>query len=320
MSEESRQLTVAPDQAGQRLDRFLTGALEIYTRSFLKKLIDAGAVTVNGIPVKGGLKLAAGDRVCVDVPPRRPEGILPEDVPLHIVFEDDDLAVLEKPPGMTVHPGAGRCTGTLVNALLARFSSLSTLAGPARPGIVHRLDRDTSGLIIIAKSDAAHERLQEQFRGRKVQKHYTALVWGCPRDCEGTIALPIGRGRRDRKKMSVRTAAPRDAVTSYRVAELLGPIARLEISLHTGRTHQIRVHLSSLGHPILGDGVYGGRRWKEVKDPKMRELLRGVGRQALHAGALSFLHPVTGQRLSFHSALPEDMERILTALRSMVQK
>ena len=318
MSGQKCEVIVPHEKTGERLDRFLAHEFEGQSRSFLQKLIESGCVTLNGKPSKAGQKLKENDAIAVVFLPEPEEGeIVPEEIPLEVVFEDDDLIVINKAPGMSVHPGAGRISGTLVNALIARFPKLSTLSGPSRPGIVHRLDRDTSGLILVAKTDRAHSHLQRQFRDRKVHKEYTAFVWGRPKRLDSKIELPIGRGENDRKKMSLRAAKTRDAVTLYRVKETFGPVSMLEVHPLTGRTHQIRVHLSGIGHPILGDPVYGGRKWEPVKDAGVRDLLKRLNRQALHAGSIEFLHPGTGKLVRFTSPLPADMEQILHALRKM---
>ena len=289
----------SPDesQRGERLDRYLEGELEELTRSRVKRLVTEGDVTVNGRTVKAGYALKGGETVEVRVPD--PPALIPqpEDIPVSVVYEDDALLVVDKPAGMAVHPGAGRPGGTLVNALLGRGVALSAVGAPVRPGIVHRLDLDTSGLLVVAKTDAAHYALSAALARREVSRVYWALVWGTPREPRGDIDAPVGRSAADRRKMQVRPRGGRPARTAYTVVWSGGGFSVLHLKLHTGRTHQIRVHLKHLGHPVLGDPDYGGRG----RDPRARGALRALNRQALHAMRLGFAHPADGRGLEFHS-------------------
>ena len=251
----------------------------------------------------------------VTVPPPVAAEPEPEDIPLAVVHEDAHLLVVDKPAGLVVHPAAGAPRGTLVNALLARVRDLSGVGGTLRPGIVNRLDRGTSGLLVVAKDDETHRALARQFAGRTVEKEYLALVLGVPRARAGTIDAPIGRDPVHRKKMSVRAPRGREARTSYEVAEAFAGAALLRVRLHTGRTHQIRVHLASRGHPIAGDAVYGGTRPLSLRRGALREALLDLKRPALHATRLRFVHPATGQTVTFESPLPDDLRAVLERLR-----
>jgi 23S rRNA pseudouridine1911/1915/1917 synthase len=247
-------------------------------------------------------------------PPDRPDA---EEIPFDIVYQDDDLLVVDKPAGLTVHPGHGCPTGTLVNGLLGRGVRLASIGGPDRPGIVHRLDRDTSGLLVVAKTDSAHHGLSRAFAEREVNKRYRALVWGHPRPPEGVIEQDIGRSRINPTKMAVRSTRGRRrwARTAYSTLESVPGFSLLDVDLTTGRTHQIRVHLESIHHPIVGDERYGGRAWRGVQDPLKRKALREFRHLALHAAKLSFRHPVRGERMRFRSSLPQRIEDLLVVLR-----
>ena len=284
-----------------RLDRYLAGQLRDLTRSRLHGLIGDGFVLVNGRATKPAQQVRAGDVVDVTVPKPREVSMAAEDIPVPLVYQDDDIVVVDKPSGLAVHPGPGHPSGTLVNALLARCPGIEGVGGEIRPGIVHRLDKDTSGLMVVAKNDAAHHHLSESLKNREVRKEYLALVEGELAEEEGVIDRPIGRHPRNRKKMAV-VDDGREARTRYRVLERLERTTLVELSLETGRTHQIRVHLAHLGHPLVGDGVYG----------------RGygsLGRQFLHAYRLGFEHPSSGDFLEFQSDLPEDLRRVLEGMR-----
>jgi 23S rRNA pseudouridine1911/1915/1917 synthase len=287
-------LEVQTSDAGQRLDRFLAQALPAFSRARLQTLIRENFVTVNGKPARPRDPVRA--RTVVEV--REPEitkiDAQPESIPLDILFEDDDLLVLNKPAGLVVHPGAGHQQHTLVNALLAHCKNLSGIGGKERPGIVHRLDKETSGVLVIAKNDAAHRDLSKQFAERTTGKTYLALVAGTPRQKAGTIDAPIARHPVHRQRMSIARRAGRPAKTDYRVLESNGDISLVECTIHTGRTHQIRVHLHHLGHPVFGDKVYGGKR------------AGNFPRQMLHAWKLSFRHPRTGETMSFTASVPKD--------------
>ena len=314
------------EDAGVRLDRFLAGRVLTISRTRLKQLILAGAVRLGTRAAKDpGHRLKAGDRVTLSVPPAAPARPAAEPMPLHVVHEDADVIVIDKPAGLVVHPAAGNRTGTLVNALIAHCgASLSGIGGEKRPGIVHRLDKDTSGLLVVAKNDRAHRALSRQFadhgRSGDLERAYLALVWGVPKPPHGSIDAPIGRDPKSRVRMAVRTGG-RSAITHYAVRATYNgadgkPIASLvECRLETGRTHQIRVHMARLGHPLLGDPVYGaGFRSKEVRlAPKVRAAVAALGRQALHAYRLGFSHPATGKSLAFESKLPADLAAILKA-------
>ncbi|HEY8531835.1 MAG TPA: RluA family pseudouridine synthase [Limnochorda sp.] len=298
---------VAPHEAGLRLDRFLANRDPLHSRSFWQKRIEAGDVLVNGAPASKKASLAAGDRVEAVIPPPEPDWVVPEAIPLSIVYEDPHLIVIDKPAGMVVHPGAGQKEGSLVAALLAHCGGLSSVGGRMRPGIVHRLDKDTSGLLVAAKDDLAHLGLARQIRTHQVRRVYRAVAYGYVEPKEGTIDLPVGRHPIHRTRMAVRPDG-RPAITRYKVLEYLpGPprCSFLELRLETGRTHQIRVHMSHLGYPLVDDPVYAPGR------PRL-----GLGRQALHAAELAFEHPVTGERLHFQSPLPEAMEQLLERLRA----
>ncbi|MBS0661134.1 MAG: RluA family pseudouridine synthase [Verrucomicrobia bacterium] len=294
-----------PLLAAERLDLFLAAALPGLTRSRLQGLIKAGKVVLDGQPAaKSGQLLRGGERIRVEEQPPAPLEAVAQDIALDVLFEDDDLLVLNKPPGLVTHPAPGHPDGTLVNALLHHCATLSRGSAEARPGIVHRLDKDTSGLLVVAKNDPAHLSLARQFEERSTEKFYLALVRGWPRGESGRIDAPIGRHRTDRKKMAVVAAgAGRSALTTWRVLQRFGPealglpAALVECQLHTGRTHQIRVHLKHLGHPILGDATYGG----PVKGVRPEP-----ARQLLHAWRLALAHPRTGQRLSFEAPPPAD--------------
>jgi len=289
---------------GERLDVFVARSLPGLTRSRARRLIDEGLVTVDGrLPAKAGAALAAGQRVRVTVPPPEPSELEPEAVPLRIVYEDDDLLVVDKPAGMTVHPAPGHTSGTLVHALLAHCPEIALVGESGRPGIVHRLDKDTSGLIIVAKNEAARGALARQLKEREVEKTYVALVEGRLKEREGVIDAPIGRHQAQRKKMAV-VHGGREARTRYRLLREIGGRSLVEVSPETGRTHQIRVHFAAIGHPVTGDRVYG----------RGRAAAPWLPRQFLHAQRLAFRHPRTGERLELEAELPDDLEQALASL------
>lgn len=305
------------------MDRWLAKArITGLSRSRLQKLIDDGRVLVNGRTGKSSHKLKTGDRIVLSVPPRRATRIMAEARPLTIVHEDDAVLVLDKPVGQVVHPGAGVQTGTLVNALLHHAPAIARVGGEGRPGIVHRLDRDTSGLLVVAKTEHAYLSLVEALRERTVKRVYQCIVWGDPGPSHGHIELPIGRDPRDRKRMAVvRGPGGKPARTHWRVLERFGMASLVEARLETGRTHQIRVHMQAVRHPVVGDPLYGGRVKKQLSlRPSERSLadalLRLLRRQALHAAELEFVHPVTGVGLRFRSELPSDMREALDRLRA----
>ena len=318
----------APEHSGERLDRFLGAAAAdrrlALSRMRLKVLIETGLVAVDGVETRDpAKKLASGSRVAVFAPPAEEAEVLGEDMPLAIVFEDEHLIVLDKPAGLVVHPAPGHAAGTLVNALIRHCGeSLSGIGGVKRPGIVHRLDKDTSGLIAVAKTDAAHQGLAALFadhgRAGSLVREYRALAWGAFDVKAGFVDAPLGRHPHQREKMAVVSpGAGREAVTHWRALEALGPVSLVACRLETGRTHQIRVHLAHIGHPLLGDSVYGaGFKTKAARlSQDARAALEALGRQALHAAILGFEHPITGELLSFESDLPRDFARTLKALR-----
>ena len=313
----AREFEVPAECGGERLDRFLTARLDDFTRSAIRRMIDAGRVLVDGeAALKAGQALEPGDTVEVDLPSAAPALAEPDrEVVFGVLHEDDDVVVVDKPSGLVVHAGHGNLTGTLVNGLLGRGIGLSAIGGPDRPGIVHRLDQHTSGVMVVAKTDAAHLRLAEAFADREVVKTYHALVWGRPDPSAGVVDRAIGRSSRDRTRMAIGVRGGRLAVTHYCTIETPPGFAWLEIGLETGRTHQIRVHLQSIGHPVVGDERYGGVLWKSVQDPVRRKALKSFLRHALHAARLEFTHPATGERVCFEAPLPPEIESLLEALR-----
>ncbi len=316
-------VTAPKDKPAIRLDKLLAGALPEFSRTRLKALIGEGCVFLapGDVPVTDpayGPK--KGDVYIVTVPEVRPCAPVPQDIPLTVVFEDDQLIVIDKPAGLVVHPGAGNPDGTLVNALLAHCGdSLSGIGGIRRPGIVHRLDKDTSGLMLAAKTDAAHRFLAEQFSNHSLDRAYSALLWGVPYPRHGEVSGNMGRSRRNRKKMALLASGGKPSLTGYRTVKAYGEAASLvECRLATGRTHQIRVHMASLGCPVIGDPLYGGgRRRKKAMPPGVRAALDAFGRQALHAFLIGFVHPVSLKRLRFESDIPDDIKKIQEILESL---
>lgn len=307
---------VAPTEAAPlRLDLAVSQEIPALSRSAVQRLIDEGHVTVNGRPEKASLKLRGGEEISVTVPPPVPAEPVAEEIPLEILYEDADLVVVNKAAGMVVHQGAGNSTGTLVNALLGHCGDLSGIGGELRPGIVHRIDKDTSGILVVAKNDRAHQALAEQFRLHSVKRIYRALVFGSPPEESGRIEAAIGRHPVDRKRMSGTARHGKRAVTRWKVIARYGRLTLVELRLETGRTHQIRVHLSEKGHPLVGDEVYGGgSRLATVTDTRLRKIIAELNRQALHAMTLGFIHPADGRYLEFTTPLPDDMQRILEYL------
>ena len=310
-------LTIGADADGLRFDVALARLFPQLSRSRLRALIDSGDARVDGATLRPSAKVRAGQELSVAIPPLQPADPAAEDLPLGIVYEDEDLLVLDKPAGLVVHPGAGRSTGTLVNALLHHVKDLSGIGGVARPGIVHRLDSGTSGLIVVAKNDTAHRSLAAQFEARTVAKEYLTVVHGRPERDRGTIDAPIARDPRHRQKMSVARTGGRAARSSYVVKRALDGASLVSVAIHTGRTHQIRVHMAHLGCPVVGDRTYGGAREPASRSPAARDLIRTFPRPALHAARLEFAHPRTGARASFESPLPGDMQRLVEGLGTL---
>ncbi|MBA3576020.1 MAG: RluA family pseudouridine synthase [Sphingomonas sp.] len=308
------EVRLGPAQAGWRLDRALAASIPEMSRERLKALILSGSLTAGGSAYRDPAVKVRGDELFrLEVPQAAPTHNAPQDIPLKIIFEDPHLLVVDKPAGMVVHPAAGNRDGTLVNALLHHCgSSLSGIGGVARPGIVHRIDKDTSGLLAVAKTDVAHEGLSRQFAAHSIDRRYLAIVSGVPRSIKGIVDAPLARSSANRKKIAiVEGGRGKRAVTHWKRLDLLDEAALIECALETGRTHQVRVHMASIGHALLGDPVYGG------SGKRHRDLLKSLGfqRQALHAAALGFTHPVTKHHLSFSSGMPPDMQELFTALR-----
>ncbi|MFQ5961983.1 MAG: RluA family pseudouridine synthase [Candidatus Methylomirabilales bacterium] len=299
---EVRTFEVPQGEAGRRLDQFLVQSSGL-SRAAVQHLIHQERVRIGDRPRKASYRVRTRDRIVVTFPPPEPSGIEPEPIPLDLLYEDDDLLVINKPPGLLVHPGAGRRHGTIVNALLYHYPGISGIGGVERPGIVHRLDKETSGCLLVAKTEMAHQTLTRQFETRQVKKIYLALVHGSVRARRGKVTLPIGRHERERKRMAVRTRKGREAETAYEVLGLAPECTLVEVMPTTGRTHQIRVHFATMGHPVVGDKLYGGRRQRKSRWK--------VERQLLHAWKLAFTHPRTGERVESTAPLPRDFHEIL---------
>ena len=313
------QIEVQEIEVDQRLDLFLRQRCPELSRSRIQTLVKDGDVCVNGAAVRPAYLVQAGDRIEMAMPALQILEVVPEHIPLDIVYEDGDLLVVNKASGMTVHPAPGAPDGTLVNALLHHCVDLSGINGVLRPGIVHRLDKQTSGLMVVAKSDRAHRHLAEQLHERQIERHYNALLWGIPKEEHGTVDAPLGRSAKNRKKMGV-VEEGRFARTHYSVMERHDFTSLVELKLETGRTHQIRVHMQHMGHPVFGDPVYAGRERTEGIRPEMRRrarwMLSLIKRQALHARQLRFLHPSTGKAMAFCADWPSDMSDVIEAART----
>jgi len=304
----SRELTAGVDHLGWRVDAWISDALDDVSRSRVKTLIEEGHIVLStGVAPKPHARVKSGMAVRVTIPPAEPLALEPESIPLDILHEDRDVIVLNKAAGMVVHPAAGHATGTLVHALLYHCHDLAGIGGELRPGIVHRLDKDTSGVVVVAKNDHALADLAAQFKNRSVRKEYVALVKGCPSPASGRIETQVGRSSHDRQKMSTRSASGRHAITNYKVERDYGACALVRLCIETGRTHQIRVHMAHIGTPVLGDSKYGRRATSlGISVP--------IERQLLHAEMLAFRHPRSGEKRQFRAPLPEDMRLVLRAL------
>ena len=299
---------VSDGQSGIRIDRYLSEMNEELSRSYIQKLLKEQKITVNGSAVKANYKVQEGDEISVAVPDIKEPDILPEDIPLDILYEDDDVLIVNKPKGMVVHPSAGHTSGTLVNAIMFHCKdNLSGINGVLRPGIVHRIDKDTTGALLVCKNDNAHRNLAEQLKEHSIRRRYRAIVAGVLKEDEGTIEAPIGRHPIDRKKMAVNYKNGKDAVTHYKVLERFGDYTYIQCELETGRTHQIRVHMASIGHPLVGDEVYGPKKCP----------FKGLQGQTLHARTLGIIHPTTGKYLEVNAPLPEYFIELLDRLRNI---
>jgi 23S rRNA pseudouridine1911/1915/1917 synthase len=315
-----RLFTVDQHQRGQRLDIFLPQNDQSLSRSQVKRAIEEGDVLLNGLAPKPSQRLKEGDIIRLTQRPAQESVAIPQEIPLNIVYEDAAIIVVNKQAGMVVHPAPGNYDHTLVNALLFHCHDLSGIGGVLRPGIVHRLDKGTSGLIVAAKSDAAHRNLAAQFKNHEVDKTYRALVWGDIKGDQGEIVLPVGRHPGDRKKMSTKSKRGRNAITYWKVSQRYGIATLLDVEIKTGRTHQIRVHLSDRGYPVVGDAVYGNAsKIRTVTDAALKSLLKALDRQALHAAKLSFVHPAKGERVVFTAEMPEDMAGLCTQLSRLAK-
>jgi 23S rRNA pseudouridine1911/1915/1917 synthase len=303
-------LTVSESDAGTRLDAYLASHVEGWSRARLQRLIDDQDVLVNGKPAKASYKLRARDEIEVELAPPPSANFAAENIPLNIVFEDDAIIVVNKPAGMVVHPAAGAYSGTLANALAFHFQQLSARAGSIRPGLVHRLDKDTSGLLVVAKTDEAHENLSDQFRSRKVFKNYVALVYGVVKLPTGRVEQPIARDPRNRTRMAV-VSGGREALSLFTVRRSYESFTLLDVELKTGRTHQIRVHLSWLKHPVVGDELYSAGRDNSVQNVQLRARIRKLDRHFLHAQQLGFRHPQSGEQVQFVAPLPAELSELL---------
>jgi len=313
-------LTFPMDSEPMRLDLYLCRELQGETRTTVQRLIETGNVLVDGKQVKASLKLKGDEQISVDIPPLQAAEPQPESIPLEVLYEDGDLIVINKKAGMVVHPGPGNSSGTLVNALLAHCTDLSGIGGELRPGIVHRLDKDTSGVLVAAKNDHAHQSLSSQFSVHSIKRIYQALVYGSPAEDTGKIEGIIGRHPTERLRQSGKARHGKHAVTRWRVKERYNRISLVELRLETGRTHQIRVHLTEAGFPLLGDQLYlDGGRVNNLPDTQLRGMINKLGRQALHAQTLGFIHPSSNEYMEFSADLPEDMATVIAYLRQKAE-
>lgn len=312
---ETKRVIAPPEVDQERIDRVLASLLPEMSRAAVTRIIESGAVAVDGVIVtKRSAKIDGGAAIEIEIPDPAPTEVVPQDLPINVLYQDSDIVVIDKPSGLVVHPAAGHADGTLVNALLHHVKDLSGVGGEARPGLVHRLDKDTSGVMVVAKNDRAHRGLTDVWGTSAVVKEYLAVVYGRPRAAAGVVDRKIGRDPRDRKRMAV-VGSGRTAVTHYEVMEVFAYTSLLRCRLETGRTHQIRVHLKALGHPVVGDTVYSGPQWKGIPNKVIQKALSSFGRQALHAVRLAFPHPLSGEALVFTSPIPDDMEALLDVLR-----
>jgi 23S rRNA pseudouridine1911/1915/1917 synthase len=309
-------LTFPPEHESTRIDLFLSREMDGESRATIQRLIETGNVLVDGKQVRTSLKLKGGEQIEIHIPPPLPAEPLAEEIPLEVIYEDSDLIVINKAAGMVVHPGAGNTSGTLVNALLAHCSDLAGIGGELRPGIVHRLDKGTSGVLVAAKHDRAHQALSEQFSVHSVKRIYQALIYGSPPEETGKIEGIIGRHPTERLRLSGKAKNGKHAVTRWKVKERYGRVSLVELRLETGRTHQIRVHLTEAGFPLLGDPLYpDGGRCNNIPDTQLRGMIGRLGRQALHARCLGFIHPSSEEYIEFTTEPPEDMQELLEYLR-----
>lgn len=308
---------IGTNETDTRIDIYLASRVENLTRSRIQSLVREGNVNVNGLPVKTSYRIKVGDDITLHIPPSSPYLLEPEPLELSLIFEDASVIVLEKPPGLVIHPAPGHKSGTLVHGLLHHCSDLSGIGGVLRPGIVHRLDKDTSGLLVVAKNDYAHNFLSSQFKNGRVSKKYITVVHGVPENKKGKIDLPISRHPVKRKEMAVSTLKGKNALTVWQVDESIGDkFSVLSVIIKTGRTHQIRVHMSHSGHPVVGDPVYGNKKsWWKKNIPSAMEILPVIKRQMLHSASLGFTHPEKGEYMEFFSPIPDDMKSVIDELK-----